>query len=87
MSRGIIKGDRLTWTGGCGTSRSDHAEFPTWLHGRAGRSAERDGVFSDEKEDSLFYHFFFHLSTLVKMGEIITSLGNIKSRWYDCSYS
>lgn len=59
MSRGIIKGDRLTWTGGCGRSRSDHAEFPTWLHGRAGRSAERDGVFSDEKEDSLFYHFFF----------------------------
>lgn len=87
MSRGIIKGDRLTWTGGCGRSRSYHTEFPTWLHGRAGRSAERDGVFSDEKEDSLFYHFFY-LITLVKMlGEIITSLGNIKSRWDDCSYS
>lgn len=57
MSCGIIKGDRLTRTGGCGRSRSYHAEFPTWLLGRAGRSAERDGVFSDEKEDSLFSHF------------------------------
>lgn len=57
MSCGIIKGDRLTWTGGCGRSRSYHAEFPTWLLGQAGRSAERDGVFSDKKEDRLFFYF------------------------------
>lgn len=57
MSFVIIKGDGLTSAGGGGRSRSYNADFPTlWLE-CVGRLAQRDGVFSDEKEDSLSWNF------------------------------
>lgn len=89
MSCGIIKGDKLTWTGGCGRSRSYHAEFPTWKTCCLDRlTGQHKGmVFSVIRKKTACSRIFFNLSTLVKMlGEIIMSLGNIKSKWYDCGY-
>lgn len=57
MSFVIIKGDGLTSARGGGRSRSYNAEFPTLWLGHVGRLVQRDGVFSDEKEDSLSYNF------------------------------